>query len=158
MIGASSLTSYSAMGSAGWSRRALPVVLLVASPVAAFYAHEALAPRSHADVLSICGTLASIAGTLLGFVIAALSILTAVMDRKLVVNLRLTGHFERMLKGLYLAAVLFMVVLSAALVSLFLPEVYARIGGAISAVAQANGLVALAASGRQFYLTVVHLK
>jgi hypothetical protein len=40
--------------------------------------------------------MAGVAGTLLGFVITSVSLLTAVMNRTLIENMRKTGHFQRL--------------------------------------------------------------
>jgi len=42
--------------------------------------------------------IASIAGVILGFVLAAISILTAVMDKTLISNMMKTGHFKSFVK------------------------------------------------------------
>lgn len=137
-----------------WFLRAL--VAALALPVA-WLAYGGLAWRAPGDLLAISSTFAGVAGTLLGFVIAALAILAALLDRVLVANLRKTQHFGVLLRELYLAATLFLVVLVVALASLFLPPEWLRLGVAVSAAAQVYGIGLLVSAGRKFYLVVAHV-
>lgn len=51
-----------------------------------------------ARILAISAAVAGAAGTLLGFLLTAVALLTAVMDRALVANMRKTGHYQRLVR------------------------------------------------------------
>lgn len=81
--------------------------LVSATTVAAICAYlvsESAIYRADEDLTAIAGTFASVAGTLLGFTIAALSILLAVSEKQLIVNLRKIGHYDAILHDLYFTA------------------------------------------------------
>lgn len=105
----------------------------------------------------IASAFAAVAGTLLGFAIAALSILTAVVDRRLVVNLRKTGHYSRLLSELYYSATGFLVALLAALVCLFLSGLPLHVGVATMTAAMVFATALLVSAGRKFAMVMEHL-
>lgn len=55
-----------------------------------------------ARILAISSAIAGAAGTLLGFLLTAVALLTAVMDRALVANMRKTGHYQRLVHESFL--------------------------------------------------------
>lgn len=70
-----------------------------------------------AQIASISSTIANIAGTLLGFLITAMTLLAAVMDRQLVVAMKVSGHYQRLMKETFhTCALLLATVLSGILV------------------------------------------
>lgn len=60
------------------------------------------------DIGQLASTLATVGVTLMGFSMAALSILAAAPDQKLVRNLRRTGHWGNLLDDLFYTTVLFL--------------------------------------------------
>ncbi|MFP1683372.1 hypothetical protein ACLD0W_12740 [Alloalcanivorax sp. C16-1] len=72
--------------------------------------------RIHAVATAMVGA----SGTMLGFLITAVSIVAALMDRTLIRNLKKTGHFDQLIQDTFItcAALLFALILG--LVSLFL--------------------------------------
>lgn len=65
---------------------------------------------------------ASVAGTLLGFLAVALSILVAVYNRRLITNMRKTGHYDVLVGGVMHNSIAFLAALASALISLIVPE------------------------------------
>lgn len=75
---------------------------------AAYAYHEYGPDLKDERMRSVAEALGTIAGTLLGFLLTAVSILTAVLERPLVATMRKTGHFELLMQGTYATcAVLF---------------------------------------------------
>lgn len=68
---------------------------------------------------SIAGVIAGVAGTLLGFLITAVALLTAVMDRTLIANMRKTGHYQRLVEDTFTTCTLLLGAVVASIVSLF---------------------------------------
>lgn len=53
---------------------------------------------------------ATIAATLLGFLLTAIAVLTALMDKTLIANMRLTGHYPKFLRLAFLTSLIFLIV------------------------------------------------
>ena len=85
-----------------------------------YLAHIALGMKSGEQVSNIAGTFAAVSGTLMGFLVAALSILTSLIHRRLIENMRKTGHWDYLLRRIYKAASAFLVVLVLSLMVLFI--------------------------------------
>ncbi len=69
---------------------------------------------------TIAGALAGATATLLGFLITAVSILTALMNRRLLQNMRRTGHYRRLVLDTFLSCALLFATLIICIVSMFL--------------------------------------
>lgn len=63
--------------------------------------------------------LAGISGTILGFLLTAVAMLTAVMDRKLVENMRKTGHYRVFIVDCFINSFLFLIIIVLGVFSLF---------------------------------------
>lgn len=75
---------------------------------------------------------ASVAVTMLGFMLAMLAILVSLSDRRLIRNMNKTGHFTTLLRKLYIAAAYFGAFMLAALACLFLECEGLRVGTSVS--------------------------
>lgn len=117
-------------------------------------AYLGLATRQPAELAGIASTFASIAATLLGFIIAALSILASLMDRTLLKNMNKTGHFDVLLSELHGAALAFLLVLVVALISLFVSYPWLQVGIAVCAGTMAIGVLMLTEAGRKFFRVI----
>jgi drug/metabolite transporter (DMT)-like permease len=106
---------------------------------------------------SIAEMYVAVASTMLGFMVAALAILTAVVDRRLVINLRKTGHYQRLLREIYCACVGFLCTLVMALLCLFIQGGSLHASIAIASSALAVALVLLVSSGRKFARVMEYL-
>lgn len=78
----------------------------------------------------------SVAVTMLGFSLAMLAILISIADRRLIRNMGRTGHFKRLLTGLYFSTAYYAVTMVISLISLFLKD-----GAMIIGVAMATGFM-----------------
>lgn len=63
-------------------------------------------------LVNASGVITGLAGTLLGFLITSMSLITALMDKKLIVNMRKTGHYTRLIADTILtcAFLLFLII------------------------------------------------
>lgn len=69
--------------------------------------------------MSILGVIASAAGTLLGFLLTAMTVLTAVMDRTLVANMVKTGHYQRLIRETFFCCAMLLVLLVSSVLTMF---------------------------------------
>ncbi|WP_118186011.1 hypothetical protein [Paraburkholderia phosphatilytica] len=83
---------------------------------------------------------ASTAGTMLGFVLAMITVLVSMSDRRLIRNMARTGHFMRLLGKLYGCAIYFGLALLVALPLMVVKAQLLRIG-----IVLASGLLLSAA-------------
>lgn len=102
----------------------------------------------------VAGAFAGVAGTLLGFMIAGLSILTAVIDRRTVVNLRKTGHYDNLLHEVYWVSSWFLVAMTASLMSLFLADRWLTGGVAVATGSMVFATLLFVSAGRKFALVM----
>lgn len=91
---------------------------ITASILAYLYPVDSQIARSFASAA------ASVAATLLGFLVAALSILTAVLNRRLVINMRKTGHYDGLVFELLHASVAYLATLVVSMITLIIRDVY----------------------------------
>lgn len=110
------------------------------------------------DIKEIGSVFASVSGTLLGFLIAALSILATVLDRTLLQNMRKSGHLEVLMNELHNAGIAFLIVLLLAFGILFSDgdsqkNVAIVAGGAMSAA-----LTLLARAGNKFIMVMMNIR
>jgi len=60
------------------------------------------------DRATVFGTLAQVAGTMLGFMLAALAVVASITDTELLKRMRATGHYNALLQNLFTGAALFL--------------------------------------------------
>ncbi|QDH59502.1 hypothetical protein [Pandoraea pnomenusa] len=94
---------------------------------------------------------ASVAVTMLGFMLAMLAILVSIADRRLIRNMNKTGHFTQLLLRLYAASAYFGILMIVALLCLFLQSIALKIGSALSIGLAAGAIVRLLESGRKLW-------
>lgn len=107
---------------------------------------------------SIASAFATVSGTLIGFLIAALSILTALTNHQLVKNLRKTGHYDSILRKIYWTAFVFILVLAISLSALFVTGAILVWAIAVPAGFMAMGIVMLVATGRELHVLLSAIK
>lgn len=96
----------------------------------------------------------TVAAVLLGFQLTALSMLIAVADRRFIRNLRMTGHYERLVRELLMSAGVWLAVIAAGLMSYVLMGEAQRALLALAFGLAAFGLLAFVRAGRKFALVV----
>lgn len=67
----------------------------------------------------IAKLIATISATILGFLLTAVAMLTAIMDRKLVENMRKTGHYRIFIVDCFLNIFILLIVISLGIACLF---------------------------------------
>jgi len=72
----------------------------------------------------IAKLITGISGTILGFLLTAVAMLTAVMDRKLVENMRKTGHYKVFIIDCFINIFLFLIVIGLGIICLFFANPY----------------------------------
>lgn len=107
-------------------------------------------PMEPADLKGIAGVLAGVSGTLLGFLITAVALLTSVMDRKLVANMRITGHYQRLVKETFYTCIMLLCVLVVSIVSMFLDACSMQVAFALLAFFSVLSFIYMVESGRRF--------
>jgi len=103
------------------------------------------------------GVIAGVSATLLGFIIAALSILTAVLGRRFISNLKKTGHYDTLIDELLRAAFAFLASLIVSLVSILVNNFYVCYAFVTVVVVTTLAIVLFVSSGRKFYLVIRYL-
>lgn len=142
------LNKFSVSPAMSWSEGVFQVILLGS---VAYLADQALWGLDEPRLLGVATTLSGLSGTLLGFLVAALSVLVAVSDKPLIRNMRKTGHFTVLLKNLFGAAVAFLLTLIFAGASLFLELPLLHFATIITTVLLVNALYFFVIAGRRFY-------
>ena len=95
---------------------------------------------------------------MLGFMIAALSILTAMINVKLLANMRKTGHYEALVDRLLLTSAAFLATMLVSLASMLLAGEWAKYGLSTACGLMAFSNVWLLLSGRNFYSVVMSVQ
>jgi hypothetical protein len=109
-------------------------------------------PCSPVDALhALAGGYASTAGTMLGFVLTMLTVFLSLSDRRLIRNMARTGHFLRMMRGMYICAAYFGSALIIALPLLVLDGQALHLGITISTGLLASAAIQLISSGRKMW-------
>lgn len=106
----------------------------------------------------ILASFTGVSGTLLGFAIAALSILMAIHDSTLLRNLAKTGHRDILFHELFLTASAFLIALLISVFGLFFPPNWKAYALGASAAALVMALMLLLSSGRKFYKVLKFIK
>lgn len=118
-----------------WVKSAIVATALVAGA----YYYQVLATLQVPDARTGASVLAQLSGTMLGFVLAALAILTTLGNTTLVANMQRTGHFSVLLRRMFGSVLAFGLVTVAGSILLFVPSleikwIYPLIGTAIFSV------------------------
>jgi len=113
-----------------------------------------LAPEG-GSIPTTLGTFAQIAGTMLGFLITALSILTAMINVKLLANMKRTGHYETLVDRLIFTSAFFLVTMLVSMAAMLLPGDWARHGLSVASGLMAFSSVWLVLTGRNFHNVIL---
>lgn len=71
------------------------------------------------DLHSVAGVIAGVSGTLLGFLITSMALITAIMDRTLIANMRRTGHYQRLIADTFTTCAVLLGTVVFCIMSLF---------------------------------------
>ncbi|MHA3059478.1 hypothetical protein ACX1N5_00625 [Acinetobacter sp. ANC 4636] len=136
------------------------LISLILSLVAAWltwkYADSYLAkPHENNGPYELAKQISSIAGVILGFVLAAISILTAVMDKTLIANMVRTGHFQNFVKQAFYGCTWLMILIAVSLASLVVPEGYLKWALAVMIGVTIYTTIELFITAKRFYNIIV---
>ena len=93
----------------------------------------------------------SAAGTLLGFLLTAVSLMTAVMDRTLIANMRQSGHYQRLVKQAFLGCMLLLLLFLVCVGLLFTSGLWLKIFVTLMIGLTVAAMLVLVSAGRRFY-------
>lgn len=128
----------------------------VFSTIIAFYfVGPVVSGWSITDIRTISGNIASIAFTLFGFVIAAMSILAAVRHRPLLETMTRTGHYGVLILTLFVTAAAMMICGMLAVTSIFLPDKGFLL--TLSVTALIFSVLEMYIAGYRFYMTMSYV-
>ncbi|MEO5335005.1 MAG: hypothetical protein H7839_23575 [Magnetococcus sp. YQC-5] len=116
-----------------------------------------LLPFGDAHHYMVAGTLASVSSTVLGFIIAAMAILSSVEKTLLIENMIKAGYYAQLIWEFFVSAVFFFLALTLSIACLFLgPPLLAWVlSGVFWAIVTASGFLLVA--GYHFYLVLSNL-
>jgi len=109
------------------------------------------------QLVGIATILAEVTTGLMGFMIAAMAILLTLGDSSFIQNLRKTGHFKVLLRGMLHATLSCFVALVIMIVCLLAPATYLALGLAIGVSVLALGLLFILQAGGRFAAILDHL-
>ena len=136
----------------------MPVFILSAALSATTWWLLGKYPSVDDNVLrTVAGTYASVAVTMLGFMLAMLAILVSVADRKLIRNMNKTGHFTLLLKRIYWAAGYYGATMLLSMTSLFLAGASLHIAGAVCSGLMVGATASLIHAMRKLWLVLTLL-
>lgn len=107
---------------------------------------------------SIAGVVASVAGTLLGFLITSIALMTAVMDRVLVVRMRKSGHYERLITDAFLTCASLLALVLVCILSLFFSGAVNHYIFTAVVIFLVYSFLSATESGHRFYNVITALK
>lgn len=110
-----------------------------------------------AAVAQFAGTLASIAATMLGFMLAALAVIASINNTHLVTMMRKTGHYLDLLKTLFVGCLLFLWIAVAGLTLVFGVEPGPWFLSMLMGLHLA-ALLSLLDIGRKFWLVLANIR
>lgn len=112
---------------------------------------------SEAQIIGAGQSIAGLCGTIFGALVAALAILTAVMDRPLMANMRKTGHWSRLLNNTLVVCALMLGASALAIVTMFVAAEHREhvLAGAIALAVTGVGL--LFKTGYRYRQVIKHL-
>lgn len=108
------------------------------------------------DRAALFGTLAQVAGTMLGFMLAALAVVASINHTHLVKMMRRTGHYISLLQTLFAGAAVFFACVVLSMVSLLGLQLGPR-GMALLMGLHISAVFSLCVTGWQFWLVLSNL-
>lgn len=134
-----------------WATRMKRLLASAGLVLVAALAFHLRGPAELAHLQVLAGTLATVAGTLFGLVLASASVLISVQERTLVANMRITGHYRVLCRHMLIVASLWCAVMVISLASMLGDASIFRV-----ATSLAVGLALLAALGMAWLLRRLH--
>lgn len=109
-------------------------------------------------VINASGIIIGLAGTLLGFLITSMSLITALMDRKLILNMIKTGHYKRLMSDTVLTCTFMLLVIVFCLITLLSSGYFIVWVFYIALFFTSLSLLYLVEAGSRFSAIILNLK
>ncbi|EMK5854216.1 hypothetical protein V9I00_002097 [Salmonella enterica] len=93
--------------------------VLISAGVVGLFWYKSDAVRVEA-LINASGVITGLAGTLLGFLITSMSLITALMDKRLIINMIKTGHYKRLIADTILTCIFLLILIIFCLMCLIL--------------------------------------
>lgn len=106
-------------------------------------------------VIELTKQIVSVAGVLLGFILTALSIMTAVMDKNLITNMVRSGHFKIFIKQAFFSCFLMFLLIVFGLILISLPIIFLQYAYSIYFVLIVLTIYELLITSRRFYNVII---
>lgn len=111
-----------------------------------------------ARLYSLANTLATVAGVLFGFLLTAIAMMVSLPERRLVANMRLTGHYGVLMKGTLRACGFHFMALAIALFAIFAEGKLLAYAVAIALAVEVFAMLRTFQSGRRFWIVLEALE
>ena len=134
-----------------------PLLTAVATALVGWGGGWTPALQDQSAVLAFAGSVASIAATMLGFMLAALAVLASISNTTLVERMRKTGHYDDLLHTIFFGCLLFLFIALCGFALLFGMPPYQPFLVMLLGL-HAAALVSLFDIGRKFRLVLVNLR
>jgi hypothetical protein len=109
-------------------------------------------------LVNASGVITGLSGTLLGFLITSMSLITALMDKKLVINMIKTGHYKTLVGDTILTCVFLLLSIIASLITLLSKQSLVVTTFCVVCFFTTISILYLIESGRRFSTIILHIK
>lgn len=109
-------------------------------------------------LVSASGVITGLAGTLLGFLITSMSLITALMDKKLVINMLKTGHYRRLIADTILTCTFLLTLIVVCLICLISQSYMIKCAFYAIIFFLSISILYLVEAGRRFSMVVLNIK
>lgn len=109
-------------------------------------------------LVNASGVITGLAGTLLGFLITSMSLITALMDKKLVVNMLKTGHYRRLIADTILTCAFLLSLIVVCLICLISQAYMIKCAFYAIIFFLSISILYLIEAGRRFSMVVLNIK
>lgn len=109
-------------------------------------------------LLNTSSVIVGLAGTLLGFLITSISLITALMDRRLVANMIKTGHYQRLVSDTILTCAFLLIVIVSCLITLLAQGHIVLCIFSFTLLFTSLSIFYLIEAGRRFSVIVLNLR
>lgn len=111
-----------------------------------------------ARLYSLANTLATVSGVLFGFLLTAIAMMVSLPERRLVTNMRLTGHYKVLMKGTLRACGVHFSALAISLLAVFSEGWFLEWAVSAALSVEVFAILRTAQAGRRFWLVLEALE
>lgn len=118
------------------------------------YSFERWSNVEAAQIYSATGVVAGVCATLLGFLIASVAIITALVEKTLIANMKKTGHYKVLMDEAFLTCALLLVTLAISTAALVVAQDSVKYVSTVTAFFLTLSLLYAYGSGKKFAVVV----